>query len=170
MGGLGPGDIHNALTQGPGTSSFQAARQASTELAHSRQDRENQALSLVMKMGAAWTGDASEAARAGAAPLLKAFRDGQQALTTHQDLMGRQTDSFVTAKTNVHDVPNEPPSASFGDMVSDVSGASLFTGGGYLHKVQDWSDKANANVAAYNGYANARMSTGTRADRPRTSP
>ncbi|QUQ72033.1 PPE family protein [Kutzneria sp. CA-103260] len=155
MGGLGPGDIHSALTQGPGTSSFQDARAASTSLAQSHQDRENQALALVMKMGAAWTGDASEAARAGAAPLLQAFRDGQQALSTHQDLMGRQTDSFGVAKTSVHDVPNEPPSASFGDMVSDVSGVSVFTGGGYLNKLQDWSDKANANVAAYGSYANA---------------
>ena len=156
MGGnLGPGDIHSALTQGPGTGSFQDARAASTELAQSHQDRENQAMALVMKMGAAWTGDASEAARAGAAPLLQAFRDGQQALTTHQDLMGRQADSFGLAKTSVHDVPNEPPSASFGDMLSDASGASLFTGGGYLNKVQDWADKANANVAAYGSYANA---------------
>jgi len=55
----------------------------------------------------------------------------------------------------VHDVPNDPPSASFGDMLSDASGASLFTGGGYLNKVQDWSDKANANVTAYTSYANA---------------
>ena len=155
MGTLGPGDIHHALTQGPGTGSFQAARQASTSLAASHQERESQAMALVMKMGSAWTGDASEAAQAGAAPLLQAFRDGQQALTTHQDLMGRQTESFGVAKTSVHDVPNQPPSASFGDMLSDASGASLFTGGGYLNKVQDWSEKANANVTAYSNYANA---------------
>jgi hypothetical protein len=155
MGTLGPGDIHHALTQGPGTSSFQLAKQASSSLAASHQERESQAMALVMKMGSVWTGDASEAAQAGAAPLLRAFRDGQQALTTHQDLMGRQTDSFGVARTSVHDVPNQPPSASFGDMLSDVSGASLFTGGGYLNKVQDWSEKANANVAAYSGYANA---------------
>ncbi|MFB9615993.1 hypothetical protein ACFFS4_36770 [Kutzneria kofuensis] len=112
-------------------------------------------MSLVMKMGSAWTGDASEAAQAGAAPLLQAFRDGQRALSTHQELMGAQTHSFGVAKTSVHDVPNEPPSASFGDMLSDASGVSLFTGGGYLNKVQDWSEKANANVTAYTGYANA---------------
>jgi hypothetical protein len=155
MGTLGPGDIHHALTQGPGTGSFQEARAASASLAASHQERESQAMTLVMKMGAAWTGDASEAARAGAAPLLRAFRDGQEALARHQDLMGRQTESFGVAKTSVHDVPNEPPSASFGDMVSDASGLSLFTGGGYVNKVQEWSDKANANVTAYSNYANA---------------
>jgi hypothetical protein len=121
-------------------------------------------MALVMKMGSAWTGDASEAAQAGAAPLLRAFRDGQEALSTHQDLMGRQTESFGVAKTSVHDVPNQPPSASFGDMVSDASGVSLFTGGGYLNKVQDWSEKANANVTAYSNYANA--STYNRANMP----
>ena len=155
MGTLGPGDIHSALTQGPGTGSFQAAKAASAGLAQSHQERESQAMALVMKMGAAWTGDASEAAQAGAAPLLRAFRDGQQALTTHQDLMGRQTESFGVAKTSVHDMPNQPPSASFGDMVSDASGLSLFTGGGYANKVQEWSEKANANVTAYSNYANA---------------
>ncbi|EWM16882.1 glycine-rich cell wall structural protein, partial [Kutzneria sp. 744] len=155
MGRLGPGDIHHALTQGPGTGSLQDARAASTSLAQTHEQRESQAMALVMKMGSAWTGDASEAAQAGAAPLLRAFRDGQRALSTHQDLMGRQTESFGVAKTSVHDVPNEPPSASFGDMLSDASGVSMFTGGGYLNKVQDWSEKANANVAAYNGYANA---------------
>ncbi len=164
MGTLGPGDIHNALTQGPGTDSFQLAKQASNSLAASHQERESQAMALVMKMGSAWTGDASEAAQAGAAPLLRAFRDGQEALSTHQDLMGRQTESFGVAKTSVHDVPNQPPSASFGDMVSDASGVSLFTGGGYLNKVQDWSEKANANVAAYSNYANA--STYNRANMP----
>ncbi|WP_345033186.1 hypothetical protein [Kutzneria kofuensis] len=82
------------------------------------------------------------------------------------------------AKTSVHDVPNEPPSASFGDMLSDASGVSLFTGGGYLNKVQDWSEKANATsrrtpatpTPARITSPTCRRSTATRADRARTSP
>ncbi|MFI9384969.1 WXG100 family type VII secretion target [Kutzneria sp. NPDC052558] len=154
-GGLGPGDIHNAVTAGPGTGSTQDAQRASAALAKTHLDRITDVAALKASLGSAWSGDASEAAQSGTGPLEDYLKTAQTALSTHQDLLSRQTDSFHVANNSVHDIPNDPPSASVMDVLSDASGVSLITGGGYMNKVQDWSDKAHANVAAYNSYANA---------------
>lgn len=139
-----------------GTSALEQAQQASYKLADSYQGDAVGMQKLINDIGSGWTGQASDAASQGLAPMTENLLATGQDLNTHQDLVYRQAQSFHRTASQVQQVP---PAPSMIDIVGMAS-AGLITGNTGLgsqatsmyDQVSQHNAASQANVDAYNNY------------------
>jgi hypothetical protein len=98
----------NFHTHAQGTPGLATAQQTAGQLAAKYQDRAVATQQLIDGVQVGWKGAASEAAAQGLTPLAVSSLDTNQHLTTGQDIVGRQVDSFHTAVSEVQPVPPAP--------------------------------------------------------------
>lgn len=98
----------NFHTHAQGTPGLAAAQKTAEQLAAKYQDRAVATQQLIDGVQAGWKGAASEAAAQGLTPLAVSSLDTHQQLTTGQDIVSRQVDSFHTAVSEVQPVPPAP--------------------------------------------------------------
>lgn len=137
-----------------GTSALEQAQHTSYTLADAYQNDAVGLQKLINDIGSAWTGQASDAASHGLAPLTEHLLTTGQDLNTHQDLVYRQANSFQMA---AHQVRPVPPAPSMGDMIGAI--AESFATGNPISQVTSMYDQSahhnavsTANVDAYTNY------------------
>ncbi|HEX3778721.1 MAG TPA: hypothetical protein VHX38_03575 [Pseudonocardiaceae bacterium] len=98
----------NFHTHAQGTPGLATAQQTAEQLAAKYQDHAVATQQLIDGVQVGWKGVASEAAAQGLTPLAVSSLDTHQQLTSGQDIVGRQVDSFHTAVSEVQPVPPAP--------------------------------------------------------------
>lgn len=151
MGGLSPQEIYdNFHTHATGTDALQAAQQAAYRLAGTYQDRAVAIQKLIDGIKSGWTGQASEAASTGLAPLAEDTLQRGDDLNTAQDLVFRQADSWHTAVAKVQPMPPQP---QLQNVITVFSNGQLPQP--ILDQIQHYSGVAQSNVDAYQQYVAA---------------
>ncbi|WP_024877043.1 PPE domain-containing protein [Saccharomonospora piscinae] len=137
--------IYERLHAGPGTGSLVEGQSSANTLKDHFGERVAQMDSLAQRMDAAWQGDASQAAKAGANPLKQWLQDSEGKLHESSHSMGSQLDAFNTTINRVQPVPAKPPES---DFLNDITPWQTDTD----REISEYNAKAQANVEAYNAY------------------
>lgn len=136
--------IYEIFHNGPGTAMWEAAQAATDQLSRSMPSLAADIDRLQDTMRAAWQGGAADMATQGAEPLALEYMYIGDALRSAQDLVGRQTASFNTAKQSVMPVPPQPAAV-------DAIGAMLGSPTMQQQLVQHLAASQH-NVNVYNAY------------------
>lgn len=140
----------NFHTGATGTQGLSAAAEAARQLASKYQDRAVDTQKLVDGVQSGWSGDAGQAASQGLLPLAENSLTTHQQLSTGQDIIARQMDSFQTAAAEVQPVPSAPTMQNV--ITAAISGQSLAP---LLSQIQRHNAISQSNVDAYAKYVGA---------------
>jgi hypothetical protein len=158
-----------------GTHALSQAQTTSYQLASSYQQQAVDTQRLIDDIQSGWTGDASEAASQGLAPMATNLLETGDALNTHQQLIDQQVGAFHTTASKVHKVPPKP---SMWDVIGTAAagiatdGVAAIPGGISMYdQVTAHDAVSNANVDAYNQYVKtSRDNAGSLPDLSGTLP
>lgn len=139
--------IYELFHTGPGTAMWQAAQDASNQLAQDMPKLAADIARLQDAMRSAWQGEAADVAAEGAEPLALEYMQTADLLQTGQDLVGRQTGSFHTAKNSVQVVPSQPAAV---DAVGAILGSPTMQ-----QQLEQHIAAAQNNVDVYTEYHGA---------------
>ena len=149
--------IYENFANAPGPARLVQSQQQIAKVAMVYTDRENQIRSLAASMEEGWTGDAAGAAQRGAGPLAVAHGGAAQEMTTANDLLSRQTESFYQVKSSVSPVPPAPEEPSTFKNIITFGGANS----DYEAGVAKTNAVSQANVTAMDGWTSASSYNGT---------
>jgi hypothetical protein len=142
-------DIYHRIRGGRGASAF-SSNGAMTEQQSGLQSQINQQVSdLNNKMNASWTGNASDQAVSGAAPLATASDSASTSLNQASDAMHNQVNSFHTAYNSVVPMSNAAPQNNFVNEM--VSGMGINTP--LDQQISNYNAAGQQNVDVYNNYS-----------------
>jgi hypothetical protein len=142
-------DIYHRIRGGRGAGAF-SSNGAMTEQQSSLQSQINQQVSdLNNKMNASWTGNASDQAVSGAAPLATASDSASTALNQASDAMHNQVGSFHTAYNSVVPMSNAAPQNNV--LNEFVSGLGVTTP--LDQQITNYNTAGQQNVQVYNNYS-----------------
>ncbi|GAB2744164.1 hypothetical protein [Amycolatopsis magusensis] len=113
-----PGDLVRMVREGAGPASLQEARQLGLEQHDEQRELEDGARRLVAKLESAWTGSASDAARANIQPLATVAEIAAKTLKTNSEVVQNQVHSFESLKSSLHQVSNDVPEKGFWDSAT----------------------------------------------------
>lgn len=139
--------IYDIFHEGPGTAMWEAAEKAASQLAQSMPALAADIARLQDTMRGAWQGNAADVAIQGAEPLALEYMHTADNLRVAQDLVGRQTASFQTAKQSVRPLPPQPLAV---DAIAAVLGSPTAQ-----QQFADHLAAAQHNVDVYNAYHGA---------------
>lgn len=142
-----PQQIYDALTNGPGSSTLEAAQKVSYDEARAEQERADRIRRLVSTVESGWQGDAADGAQGAARPLAQNAAEGAEYLYLAQDLLDRQAGSFHRAAASVEPMPAEPMT----DLLEQVVPFDVDTDA----EVRAYQEKAQHNIRVFEGYDNA---------------
>jgi hypothetical protein len=108
-------DIYRWLKEGPGAESLNLAQGATQQEMDRENQRADQIIALSNAIQAGWQGEAGGRAYSAASPLAEHALRGAEQLRVSQDLLSRQSASFVDAANRVQPVPEKPPENSLSD-------------------------------------------------------
>ncbi|MEC3974658.1 hypothetical protein [Amycolatopsis sp. H20-H5] len=145
-GGLSPGELVKRVNEGKGTQALQETHE--TGVAQSRQQLEIESRSrdLFNGLEAAWTGGASDAARARIQPLIDTSASASDTLTLNSRLSQAQIEQFHGMKNALHnDVTDNVPTKSVWDAGTPWDTDTE-------DKINEHNQKARENVERYTSY------------------
>ena len=157
MAGLTAEQIHDYFyNQATGTGGLQDAQAELQDLANSYPDRAASTQRMLDKIRACWTGDASDLAGQGLAPIAEGLLAHGEALTTAQDGVSQQAQAWHTTKNAIQQVPPSPSPVDY----AKAAGTAILTGGtsaipqgvSMVKQVMNHDSVSQANVDAYNSY------------------
>jgi hypothetical protein len=108
-------DIYRWLKEGPGAESLNLAQNATQQEMDRENQRADQIVALSNAIQAGWQGEAGGRAYSAASPLAEYALRGAEQLRVSQDLLSRQSASFVDAANRVQPVPEKPPENALND-------------------------------------------------------
>ncbi|MBB4906602.1 hypothetical protein [Actinophytocola algeriensis] len=108
-------DIYRWLKEGPGAESLDLAQNATQHEMERENQRADQIMLLSNAIQAGWQGEAGGRAYSAVSPLAEYALRGADQLRVSQDLLSRQSASFVDAANRVRPVPEKPPENSLTD-------------------------------------------------------
>ncbi|HEX4722552.1 MAG TPA: hypothetical protein VH333_08565, partial [Pseudonocardiaceae bacterium] len=153
-------DIFHRIRGGHGSSGF-ASNSAMAESQSNLQSSINtQVTNLNNKMNASWTGNASDQAVSGAAPLATAADSASGALNQASTAMTNQVNSFHTAYNSVVPMANAAPQNNVGNELVSAFGVNTPLD----QQISQYNTDGQHNVQVYNNYSNA--SSANAADMP----
>src|SRR6266566_5907724 len=142
-------DIYHRIRGGRGAGAF-SSNGALTEQQSNLQSQINQQVTdLNNKMNASWTGNASDQAVSGAAPLATASDSASTSLVQASDAMHNQVNSFHTAYNSVVPMSNSaPPNNFLNEMVSGLGVNTPLD-----QQISNYNTAGQQNVQVYNNYS-----------------
>ena len=156
--------IYDNFRQGD-TSGLRGVADQVATLSSSYLDRAQGIKALQDRMNQAWTGNAADAANAGAGPLAQAFRQTAEPLDTTKASVDMQAETFEASNHAVVEVPPKPdkPSPWSIGLKSAIPIAGPFMAADDVKSYQDGMKAYNAanerNVRVMDQYSNATTST-----------
>ncbi|MEU9685857.1 hypothetical protein [Amycolatopsis japonica] len=155
QGGLTPKQLLEAVVNGPGTSSLEEARRVGGDQARNQTQLHDGTREVMTALESAWTGGAADAARAKLQPLADSSTSASSSLERNSGLTQTQLDQFVSLKNSLdHEVAADPPTTGTYD---DVTPWDTDT----EDKVNQYNQKAQANLERYNAYNDQSTSNNT---------
>ncbi|MCT2582373.1 hypothetical protein [Actinophytocola gossypii] len=142
--------IYRNFQEGKGPAGLTGGADMVSSIAKTYSTRAKQIRRLAGRMESAWQGQAAGFARRGAEPLAAEHEQASMALSTAQDLTGRQAGSFSEAKGRVVPVPPKPKLEN--PMQVLVIPGAVFD---HEQQVDEHSVAAQNNVDVMNGYSGA---------------
>ncbi|SFA80425.1 hypothetical protein SAMN05216266_101534 [Amycolatopsis marina] len=140
--------IWEQITTGPGVGSISDGQGAAGRLKGTYEQRVSTIEDLSKDMDAAWQGKAGDAAKSGAHPLKVWMEDSRDKLRDSDTYLGEQRNAFTTVHSRVEPIPQQPPESGF---LNDIKPWETDTD----RAIQDYNNKAQANVDAFNTYFEA---------------
>ncbi|HEY3611854.1 MAG TPA: hypothetical protein VGL06_30445 [Pseudonocardiaceae bacterium] len=142
-------DIYHRIRGGRGSGGF-SSNGAMTEQQSGLQSQINkQVTDLNNKMNASWTGNASDQAVSGAAPLATSSDSASTALNQASDAMHNQVGSFHTAYNSVVPMSNAAPQNNLlNEMVSGLGVSTPLD-----QQISSYNAAGQQNVQVYNNYS-----------------
>ena len=144
-------DIFHRIRGGHGSGAFVGNSAMTEQQAQLQSSINSQVTNLNNKMNQAWTGDASDQAISGAAPLATASDQASGSLTQASKAMADQVSSFHTAYNSVVPMANSAPQNNI--INEAVSGLGINTP--LDQQISQYNTDAQHNVQVYNTYAKA---------------
>ncbi|MEU4248521.1 hypothetical protein AB0F15_14055 [Amycolatopsis sp. NPDC026612] len=145
--GLSPGQLVQAVRNGPGTESLQQVHQAGVDQSTYQRRLEQGTRELTADLESAWTGGASDAARERLRPLTASATSASTTLDRNSTLAQAQIDQFHQLKNSLHpDVTDQPPTRSAWDTATPWDTDTE-------DKINQYNQKAQENVERYNAYS-----------------
>lgn len=146
--GMTPKQLLEAVLNGPGTVSLEEARTAGADQARSQTQLHDGTRDVMTALESAWTGDAADAARAKLQPLADSSTSASASLERNSGLTQTQLDQFVSLRNSLDpEVATDPPTTGTYD---DLTPWDTDT----EDKVNQYNQKAQANLERYNAYNN----------------
>lgn len=144
MGTMTAQQIYDNFVQAAGTGMWQAAQDATNRMARDMPELAADIKRVQDAMRSGWHGAAADGAVAAADPVALEYLDLADGLSTAQDLVGRQCESFTTAAHAVQPVPPTP---------TNVNAVQMMLGGPSVRQqFADYLGAAEHNVAVYSVY------------------
>jgi hypothetical protein len=140
----------NFHTHAQGTPGLATAQQTAEQLAAKYQDRAAAVQQLIDGVQTGWKGAASEAAAQGLTPLAVSSLGTTEHLSTGQNIVGRQVDSFHTAVSEVQPVPPAPTMQNV--ITAAVTGQDTTP---MIDQMEHSYTTQASNVVAYSKYVSA---------------
>lgn len=147
-------DIYRWLKEGPGAESLNLAQNATRREMERENQRADQIMALSNAIQAGWQGEAGGRAYSAATPLAEHALRGADQLRVSQDLLSRQSASFLDAANRVRPVPEKPPENPLNDAFpfdNDID-----------KQTQDYQSAAQNNFAVFREYDGASSYNETR--------
>src|SRR6266568_2461736 len=144
-------DIFHRIRGGHGSGAFQSNSALTEQQANLQSQINTQVTNLNTKMNASWTGNASDQAVSGAAPLATASDSASAALNQASSAMQDQVGSFHTAYNSVVPMASSAPPNNIGNEL--VSGLGINTP--LDQQISQYNAAGQQNVQVYNTYSSA---------------
>jgi hypothetical protein len=147
-------DIYHRIRGGRGSSGFSASSSVAENQSDLQESINKQVVTLNGKMNAAWQGNASDQAVAGAAPLATASDSASTSLNQASGAMNNQVGAFHSAYNSVVEMPTAAPSNNIGNEIVSAFGVNTPLD----QQISNYKSDGQHNVAVYSNYASESSS------------
>ncbi|WP_157182850.1 hypothetical protein [Sciscionella marina] len=157
VGGVDPHEIWEYFHGGPGTPTYEAAKDVYGDAGKSYGGISQHINAAKQQLDSGWHGGAADRARAAMSHVQNNFDAVGKFSGFASGHIGQQVDSFNDAKSKVVPVADKPPSGGIGGL----DPISMAVGMPADIKAMDYQNKAQANQHVYKGYGGATTPQGT---------